>query len=161
MSLNACRVVTQAVRAGMVDMETGELLEGMPILDRQKARHYWEATFVVTFQEALNSVKSELSGEEARMLLHILSSLGMNNEWVILNQREVAAVMKMSQSQVSRSLRTLTEKQVITKGTRIGKGYAYSFNPNLGWKGPFKNHAFAKHSAPKLVLLHSRDEVAA
>lgn len=151
--------VSREIRAGMVDMETGELLEGMPILDRKQAKHYWETVFVVAFQESLKAIVPKLSGEEARMLLHILASLGMNNEWMVLNQRDTAKNVGMARSQVSRAMKSLSEKNIIVKGTRIGKGHAYSLNPNLGWRGPFKNHAPAKRKAPHLSLVHSREEL--
>lgn len=159
MSSNACHVVTRTVRAGMVDMESGELLEGMPVLLRQKAKQHWGASFMVTFQDALKAVAPKLSGESSRVLMYLFGTVGMNNEWKVLNQREIAEEMDMQPSNVSRALKDLAEKQVITKGARIGKGHAYSLNPNLGWRGPFKNHDPAKNKAPKLVLVHSRDEV--
>jgi predicted transcriptional regulator len=118
-------------------------------------------SFVTMFQEALKAVSRDLSGEEARMLLHLMPSLGMNNAWQVLNQRELAVELRMSQPQVSRALRNLAEKQIITKGARMGKGHAYTLNPYFGWKGPFKNHAPAKHNAPPLTLLKGgRKEIA-
>jgi hypothetical protein len=144
----------------MVDMETGELLEGMPLLDRKKAKHYWETMFVVTFQDALKAVAPKLSGESSRVLMYLFGTVGMNNEWKILNQREIAEEMEMQRPQVSRALRDLSDKKIITKGARIGKGHAYLLNPNLGWKGPFKNHAPVKHkSAPLTLIKGGREEI--
>jgi hypothetical protein len=144
----------------MVDSETGELLEGFPILQRQSGKHYWEANFVVNFQESLKETARRLSGAEARVLLYLLGTVGMNNEWNLLNQREIGEDIEMHQQQVSLALKNLSEKQILIKGARIGKSHAYSLNPNLGWRGPFRNHAPAKHQAPHIVV-RSRELTAA
>jgi predicted XRE-type DNA-binding protein len=154
MASSASKAVIRKIHAGMVDLESGELLEGMPMIDRQKAKHYWEATFVVTFQDAVRAIaKSKLSGESLRVLMYLLGTLQMNNEWKILSQREIAEELKMQRPNVSRALRDLAQNSIITKGARIGKGHAYTLNPYLGWRGPFKNHAPAKNKAAPLTLL--------
>ena len=145
---NACKTVS----AVMVDVETGEPLEGFPVLQRQRGIHYWEAEFLVNFQDSLKAVARRLSGEEARVLLYLLGTVGMNNEWSLLNQREISEEVEMHQPQVSRALRNLSEKQILIKGVQIGKSHTYTLNPNLGWRGPFKNHAPARKSAPHIVV---------
>jgi DNA-binding transcriptional ArsR family regulator len=116
MALNACRTVNRIIRVSMVDMETGEPLQDWPAIQRERIKHYWGESFVTMFQEALKAVS------------------GMNNAWKVLNQRELAAELRMSQPQVSRALRNLAEKQIITKGARMGRGHAYTLNPYFGWE---------------------------
>jgi hypothetical protein len=147
------------IRAGMVDMESGELLEGMLMVDRRSPKHYWGATFVVLFQEAMTFVaKERLSGESLTVFVYVLGTLGFENEWLVLNQREVGEVLGMRRQHVNRALRDLASREILTKGCRLGKGHAYSLNPNLGWKGDFRKHEPAKDGAPKLRLIHSAEK---
>jgi hypothetical protein len=143
---------SETCRAIMVDAESGEVLDGgMPLIDRQKSKHYWGDYFVTLFQGSLRAVVPKLSGEEARVLLYLASTIGIDNEWKVLNQREIAEEIEMHQPNVSRALKELARMNVVLKGARIGKGHAYSLNPHLGWRGNFKKHAPAKHAAPELV----------
>jgi predicted transcriptional regulator len=130
---------------------TGELLGGTLAIQREQTKHNWGATFVTIFQQALEAT-DELSGEEARVFLHLLRSLGANNEWKFLKPGEMAVKLGMSQSQISRALRGLSEKKILLRGDRIGRTYAYSMNPHLGWKGFFGKHTAAKAQAPALVV---------
>jgi hypothetical protein len=150
----------EELRAVMVDIETGELLEGMPILDRQKPKFYWGETFVITFQDAMRIVaRSKLNAESSRVLFYVLATVTATNEWSIISQREASEELEMHRPSISRALRDLVQREILTKGCRIGKGFAYSLNPHLGWIGPFKNRDQAKQSAPKLHLVHSREAV--
>jgi hypothetical protein len=147
---SAYEKVGKVIQVGTVDLDTGELLEGTLVRDKEQTKHYWGANFVTVFQQALEAT-DELSGEEARVFLHLLRSLGANNEWRFLKPGEMAARLGMSRSQISRALRGLSEKKILLRGDRIGRTYAYSMNPHLGWKGFFGKHAAAKAQAPSLV----------
>lgn len=142
------------IRAVMIDIETGELLEGMPVLDRKRPKHYWGEMFVITFQDAMRIVaRLKLNAESSRVLFYVLGTVAQNNEWGIISQQEAAEELGMHRPSISRALRDLAQRQILTKGCRIGKGFAYSLNPNLAWRGPFKNHEPAKHKAPKLRIV--------
>jgi predicted transcriptional regulator len=106
---------------------------------------------VTIFQQTLEIITDGLSGEEARVFLHLLPSLGANNEWQFLKPSKMAVRLGMSPSQISRALRGLSQKNVILRGDSIGRTYAYSLNPHLGWKGFFGKHTAAKAQAPSLV----------
>jgi len=161
MTLSTLRTIARVIRVGMVEMETGETLEGWPSIYKEKAKHYWGESFVTMFQESIKAVaKSKLSGESLRMLMYLMGTIQMNNEWKVLNQREMAEDLELQQSQVSRALKDLAEKQIITKGARMGKGHAYTLNPYFGWKGDFRKHAPAKQRATPLTLLKGgREEI--
>ena len=134
------------------DTETAEPVEGIHLDCKQVSpKHYWGEPFVTVFQDSGRRIAPELSGVAARVLLFLLMTLGIDNEWILLNQREVAEEMKMHRSQISQALAELTEKKVLIKGMKVGNGYGYMLNPRLGWKGDFRKRAAAKHTAPILV----------
>lgn len=156
MAQKVSKQAKEEIRAVMVDIESGEVLDCMPMIDRSGISHYWGARFMILFQDAMTFVaKERLSGESLTVFVYVLGSLGFDNEWHVLNQREVGEVLGMPRQNVNRALRNLTSRQILTKGCRLGKGHAYSLNPNLGWKGNFKKHAPAKANAPGLRLVHS------
>jgi DNA-binding MarR family transcriptional regulator len=105
---------------------------------------------VTVFQQGL-AATDELSGEEARVLLYLLRTVGPDNEWKHFRQGQMAVRLGMSPSQASRAVHGLADKNFLLRGERLGRTYEYSLNPHLGWKGFFGKHSAAKHAAPELV----------
>jgi hypothetical protein len=141
------------IRMVAFDTETAEPVEGIHLDCKQVSpKHFWGAPFLTVFQivEAKN-ITPLLGGEAARILLFLLLTVGIDNTWNLLNQREIAEEMNMCRSQVSRALAELTSMNIILKGNKFGSGYAYKLNPRFGWKGDFRKHAAERHKAPDLV----------
>jgi DNA-binding IclR family transcriptional regulator len=95
----------------------------------------------------------ELTGESHRVLTYLIGTIGMKNEWSVLNQAEIAKELGIARPHINRSIQTLVRKGLIIKGARIGRGHAYSLNPAYGWRGGLKELADAQAEAPKLSLL--------
>jgi hypothetical protein len=143
-----------ARRIGTVDLETGELLEGVSILIRPK-RRYIDQEYLLVFQTALDAIAMdrELGAQELRVLYKLLATIGMGNEWRSINQSELARELGMKKQNTSTAISTLVRKKILFKGARIGKGHVYSLNPHFGWKGSAKNVTGEQRKAPGLQLI--------
>jgi phage replication O-like protein O len=98
-----------------------------------------------------DEVTADFSGEEARVFLHLFWTLGWNNEWNLLNQRVIAERTKMHPPQVSRVLASLTKRQVIIKGARVGSSHAYRLNPEIAWRGRREDYAAVRDVTPDVI----------
>jgi hypothetical protein len=114
----------------------------------------WKGRWMISFLDTLEEIVSDFSGEEARVFLHLFATVGWNNEWNLLNQRIIGERMQMHQPQVSRVLASLTKRQVIVKGARVGSSHAYRFNPELGWRGHKTDYAAARKNTPDVIRVH-------
>ncbi len=69
----------------------------------------------------------------------MLARLDFEN-WIHLPQSEIAAMLNMQRSHVSRAMRDLEKVEVILRGPKVGRSITYRINPHFGWKGSAKNH---------------------
>ena len=76
---------------------------------------------------------SRLSDTDRKVLLFMISKMDFEN-WVPLTQPYMAECLGMRQPHVSRSIKALKEANYILVG-KLGRGNAYQFNPEHGWKG--------------------------
>jgi predicted transcriptional regulator len=122
-----------------VDQNTGEVLEGVIVYCGVKCNPYGKG-WVMNSQEALEMLASdkELTGETLRVLLFLLSRLDFEN-WIQIAQIEIAEKLDIRKSQISRSIKLLTNKGILLEGPKAGRSFAYRLNPDYGWKGKVKN----------------------
>jgi len=45
----------------------------------------------------------------------------------------------MHQPDVSKAMKVLEKKEIILRGPKVGRSYAFRLNPYFGWKGKVKN----------------------
>ncbi len=45
----------------------------------------------------------------------------------------------LKQPNVSRAMKILEEKEIILRGPKVGRSYAFMLNPDFGWKGNVAN----------------------
>jgi biotin operon repressor len=125
---------------GMIDLESGELLRGTPVWVGAKASPYGNRWFMAN-QEAMRAIAKdkELTLDPHRVLMMLFGELDFEN-WIHISQHDIAEMLSMSRSQVSRSIKLLERKGILVRGPKIGKSYGYRLNPHYGWKGRAKNH---------------------
>lgn len=142
------------VRVRAVDMDSGEVLDGIPMLFKPKTRHISEE-FVVVFLEALEAVSMDrdLGAQELRVLTFMLGKIGFSNDLKNLNQSEMGKALGMHRSHVNRAIKKLMAKGLITQGVRIGNGHVYGLNPNFAWRGKAAAWSQARKAAPSLKLV--------
>jgi predicted transcriptional regulator len=91
-------------------------------------------------QEAYLALANSGLGLDARRVLDILLARLDFENWIHLPQSEIAAMLNMQRSHVSRAMRDLEKVGVILRGPKVGRSITYRINPNFGWKGSAKNH---------------------
>jgi hypothetical protein len=123
------------VRAGLVDLVNGDLLPG--VLVRENKRGHRGGHFIVMYVKALEAaaLDPEFGEQSLRMLIYCATKLEMNNQWVMFNQSDLATELRMCRQNVNRAISFLVKKGVLLQGPRTGRGYAYTLNCGLAWKG--------------------------
>ena len=123
---------------GYVDKYTGEEF-GFPVIVGRKRNPYSKG-WVMNSQEAMVILAKDkdLKGETHRVLWFIGGILDFEN-WVQLSITEIGNELDLKQQSVSRAMKVLEEKQIILRGPKVGRSYAFMLNPEFGWKGKVKN----------------------
>jgi DNA-binding transcriptional regulator GbsR (MarR family) len=123
---------------GYVDKYTGEEF-GFPVIVGRKRNPYGKG-WVMNSQEALEIVAKdkEIKGETYRVLFFICARLDFEN-WVQISVTEIGNELDLKQQSVSRAMKVLEDKQIILRGPKVGRSYAFMLNPEFGWKGKVKN----------------------
>ncbi len=123
---------------GYVDKYTGEEF-GFPVIVGRKRNPYGKG-WVMNSQEALEIVAKDkdIKGETYRVLFFICARLDFEN-WVQLSITEIGNELNLKQQSVSRAMKVLEEKEIILRGPKVGRSYAFMLNPEFGWKGKVKN----------------------
>ncbi len=123
---------------GYVDKYTGEEF-GFPVIVGRKRNPYGKG-WVMNSQEALEIVAKDkdIKGETYRVLFFICARLDFEN-WVQISVTEIANELDLKQPSVSRAMKVLETKEIILRGPKVGRSYAFMLNPEFGWKGKVKN----------------------
>ncbi len=123
---------------GYVDKYTGEEF-GFPVIVGRKRNPYGKG-WVMKSQEALEIVAKDkdIKGETYRVLFFICARLDFEN-WVQISVTEIAKELGMHQPDVSKAMKVLENKQIILRGPKVGRSYAFMLNPEFGWKGKVTN----------------------
>jgi DNA-binding Lrp family transcriptional regulator len=87
-----------------------------------------------------------------RVLFAALAKLDFEN-YLVLNQAQLARELGMKQGNVSRAVARLLEEGVLLAGPRIGVNRTYTLNPHYGWKGSARGHQEALQARMKAAGL--------
>lgn len=126
---------------GTVDLETGELVDGVfafsPVKPKKPHTKALEEPHLVMFQAGLLDValQKNFKWQNLRVLLYLVGVIGFENEWRQLNQREVGDKLAMRRNHVNASIQKLVKAGIVVRGTRLGSGHVYRMNPYFGYKG--------------------------
>lgn len=132
-------------RIDIMDGDTGQIeLEGLLVWTPRKTRSIFSKQGYCTMsQEAAEWLAEQnLSGEAYRVIWKLLAYLDMEN-WININQSEMAESMGLRKQNFSRTMKTLVEKQIILEGPKVGRQKTYRLNPYIGWKGSNESHVTA------------------
>ena len=123
---------------GYVDKYTGEEY-GFPVIFGRKRNPYGNG-WVMNSQDAatLLAKDKDIKGETHRVLWLIIGILDFEN-WVQLSITDMAKELEMHQPDVSKAIKKLEQKQIILRGPKVGRSYAFMLNPDFGWKGNVAN----------------------
>ena len=123
---------------GYIDKYTGEEY-GFPVIIGRKKNPYHKG-WVMNSQEAMLSLAKDkdIKGETHRVLWFIGGILDFEN-WVQISIREIAKELDLKRPNVSRAMKILEEKEIILRGPKVGRSFAFRLNPESGWKGKVKH----------------------
>jgi DNA-binding transcriptional ArsR family regulator len=135
-------------RLGTVDLDTGELVEGVSIISVQQRAKFKEP-FMLVFQKGLEALAKDrtLRGESTRVLFALMGRLDYEN-FIHVSHAEVARHLGVERSNVSRAIAQLLERGVLIAGPKVGNVSTYRLSDTLGWKGRVK--AFQESRAGRL-----------
>ena len=121
------------------DRNTGEIIEGVPVLCGVKKNPY-STGWVMNSQEALEIIAKdkEITGGVHRVLWFIVARLDFEN-WIQISQQEICKELEIKKQHVSSAIKVLEQKEIILRGPKVGRSYAFRLNPYFGWKGDVKN----------------------
>ena len=125
---------------GQID-SNGEISnDGVLAIIYPRRRNGFSEGWVAMAQPALMALaNANLSGGEARVLFAILSLLDFEN-WIQLNQSELADKIGMRRGHFNRALRILENENILIRGPKVSRSVTFRLNPNYGWKGSAKKH---------------------
>ena len=126
-------------RVASVDQKTGEVLDGVIVYCAVKRNPYAKG-WVMNSQEALEllALDKNLTKESLRILMFLMARLDFEN-WIQITQNEIADALDINKGNVSKAVSLLEAKDILLRGPKIGRSYAFRLNPNYGWKGKVKN----------------------
>ena len=146
---------------GYVDKYTGEEY-GFPVIIGRKRNPYTKG-WVMNSQEAMVILAKDkdIKGETHRVLWFIGGILDFEN-WVQLSVTEIAEELELKRPNVSRAIKLLEEKEIIIRGPKVGRCYAFMLNPEFGWKGKVRNldeYRKERDEREKSIKQQEREEI--
>lgn len=139
--------------ATLVDSETGERILHANIEHKKLPK--WGKNFVTAFMTPLYQVSPRLTGEASRVLIYLLSTIGMNNQWTILHKSHIAEYMGMSRGQITRGVNVLVELGILIQGEKIRSRHTYLLNPEYAWRGKRLNYQHVNNDYAQMVLVRN------
>ena len=126
-------------RVTSVDVDTGEMLDYTFVAIAKKQPCAFGQRWVQVSQDAMQMLAEIKSLEQMRVLMMLMSKVDFEN-WISVDQTEIASKIGMRKQHVNRAIKALIERQVLLKGPRVGHNGTYRLNPSFGWKGRAKGH---------------------
>lgn len=140
-------------RLGTIDLDTGELVDGVNIVTVQSRPKFKEA-FMLVFQKGLEALAKDraLRGESIRVMFALMSRLDYEN-FIHVSHADIARDLATQRSNVSRSIAQLLERGVLIPGPKVGNVATYRLSDTLGWKGRVRS--FQEERKRRLALVHT------
>ena len=132
-----------------VDTSTGEVLDGVFVDLPQRAKSPFGKDWLAVAQSALTFLAENRRtlGEEGFAVFCALASKLDWQNFILINQAEVARSLGMDRGNVNKSIRKLEAMGVLTRGPKSGVSPTFRLNPAVGWKGRQKEHFGALQQA--------------
>ena len=105
--------------------------------------------WMALFQESLKWISElDLSKNDLKVFLAMCSVMDFEN-YIRINQSELAKKIHTDQGNISRSIKKLLELNIITEGPRAGLNKTYMLNPNIGIKGKHRQQKIIDYAEKK------------
>lgn len=130
------------------DAETGEVLGNAVVgVIYRREQNCFGKGWMAMAQDALMTLATADIGDQARRVLFMVLARVDFENYILLNQTEIAQKLGMKAPNVSESVKKLVALGVLLKGPKAGRSTTYRLNPNFGWKGKAENHRKALDEA--------------
>lgn len=123
-------------------MSTGEIFEGgqLALIFPKRKNGFQVGGWVAMAQSPMVELaRANIGNEAMRVMLLIVGNLDYEN-WININQAQLAAALDMDRKNFGRGLKRLITEGVILEGPKVGRNGTYRLNPSYGWKGSAKGH---------------------
>jgi hypothetical protein len=139
-------------RVGGVDLDTGEMLAGVPVWVGPKIRSPYGRRFYMSSQDALEALAKdpEMTGQAYRVFLYLCSRLDFEN-FIQVPQTEIADELQIGRNKVSEAVSLLVAKGILLRGPKVARSSVFRLNPTFGWKGKVKSLNSARSERLKVV----------
>lgn len=141
---------------GFVDKSTGEYCESYVAVIQPKRRNGFSEGWAAMAQPAMKFIpmnyRKELGLEGLSVFMVLTSEMSTEN-YIQVNQTELAREMAMQRTSVARAISKLLALNILLEGPKVGRCRTYRLNPHVGWKGSAKNHQKALKTADHLKLV--------
>jgi hypothetical protein len=125
---------------GTVDLDTGELLNGVPVWIGRRPTSPYGSRWMQMNQDALAEIAADpdLGLQAWKVFAYLNSRLDFDN-LIQVPQIEIAQALRMKPAAVSRAIRLLSDKKIIIRGPKVGRSSSFQLNAYYGFKGKIKN----------------------
>jgi biotin operon repressor len=144
-------------RLGSLDLDTGEVYEGVAVWVGPKIRSPYGRRFFMSNQDALEALAkdTELSGQTLRVFLYLCSRIDFEN-FIQVPQVDIARELGIGRNKVSEAVARLQGKGIIIRGPKVGRACVFRLNPHYGWKG--KVSSLQRARTEHLKVINGRDQ---
>ena len=135
---------------GVIDLQTGELLTGVPVWFGLKVQSPYGRRWVGMNQHFLEefAARQDVHGETFRVFIYLNARLDFDNV-ISVPQKDIAKALHMQRPNVARAIKKLEELGILIREKKVGRISAWRLNPNAGWKGKVKDLRPALHAVEK------------
>lgn len=123
------------------DPDTGEIDEEVigVILYPKRKNGFQDGWVAMAQQPMMALAAADLSKEAYKVLFAVISQLDFEN-YILLNQAEIARKLNLQRSHVSEAVKQLETLGVLLRGPKAGRSSSFRLNPAFGWKGSAQTH---------------------
>ena len=135
------REVGQDAKENIYDTSTGEVYDKavLAVFFPKRRNGFREEWFAMAQSPMMLLAKADIGDQARRVLFAVFSKVDFEN-FILINQNEIAQELNMDRTNVSKAISKIVELGVIIKGPKVGRSTTYRLNPEFGWKGSASNH---------------------
>jgi hypothetical protein len=147
--MGGAKMPIKKMRPANIDLATGKVEEGVFVYCPKKhLSPFTRGGFgVMSFDAALMLACSDLDGADLKVLWLLIANLETDN-YILINQTELANIMGLKRPHFNRSIKKLLAKDILLEGTNVGRLKSYRLNAYYGWRGSVENHVKALEIDP-------------
>lgn len=131
------------------DLKTGEVKKGALVWVPEKPKSQFGRSWFQMAQDTLKKINENrkvLGLEGVTVFNALMYRLDFEN-YIQVQQSEIASELDMKASNVSRAIARLESLGFIKRGPKVGRSSTYQLHPELAWKGKPGKHFTARETA--------------